>query len=61
MSRFLVIVALMGLSLVACTREAPIPVAAGQYQPASILEAVLLGNRSAVENFLALEIGRAHV
>jgi ankyrin repeat protein len=54
MSQYLGIVALMGLSLMACSREEPAPVAAGEYQPASILEAVLLGNRSAVENFIAL-------
>ena len=47
MSQYLGIVALMGLSLMACSREEPAPVAAGEYQPASILEALLLGNRSA--------------
>lgn len=44
----------MGLGLTACGREDVAPVAAEEYQPASILEAVLLGNRLAVENFIAL-------
>ena len=44
----------MGLGLAACSREEPVPSAAGDYQPSSLLEAVLLGNRSAVENFIAL-------
>lgn len=51
--RQLCIVALLGLGLAACSRDGPVP-AAGDYQPASLLEAVLLGNRSAVENFIAL-------
>jgi len=44
----------VGLGLAACSREEPVPSAAGDYQPSSLLEAVLLGNRSAVENFIAL-------
>ncbi len=44
----------MGLSLAACSRDEPTQTAVGDYQPASLLEAVLLGNRSAVENFIAL-------
>ena len=44
----------MGLGLAACSREERAPPTAGDYQPASLLEAVLLGNRSAVENFIAL-------
>ncbi len=44
----------MGLGLAACSRDEPVPSAADDYQPASLLEAVLLGNRSAVENFIAL-------
>jgi ankyrin repeat protein len=52
--RHLCIVALVGLGLAACSRDEPTPPAAGDYQPASLLEAVLLGNRSAVENFIAL-------
>ncbi len=42
-----------GLS--ACERDAPPPAArGGDYQPATLNEAVLLRNRTAVENFLAL-------
>jgi uncharacterized protein len=52
--RHLCIVALVGFGLAACSREEPTPPAAGDYQPASLHEAVLLGNRSAVENFIAL-------
>ena len=44
----------MGLGLAACSRDEPAQTAVGDYQPASLLEAVLLGNRSAVENFIAL-------
>jgi ankyrin repeat protein len=52
--RHLCIVALLGLGLAACSRDEPTPPAAGDYPPASLLEAVLLGDRSAVENFIAL-------
>ncbi len=45
---------LVGLGLAACSRDEPTQTAAADYQPASLLEAVLLGNRSAVENFIAL-------
>jgi ankyrin repeat protein len=39
----------------ACSRDEPVPAAAGEhYEPATLLEAVLLGNRSAVEHFVAL-------
>ena len=50
------LVALAGLT--ACAREAPPPVvdAVGNYQPANLAEAVVLGNRTAVENFLALGV-----
>ena len=51
--RQLCIVALAWLGLAACTREEPAPPAAGSYRPATLLEAVLLGNRSAVESFIA--------
>jgi len=44
----------VGLGLAACSREQATPPTATYYQPASLLEAVLLGNRSAVENFIAL-------
>jgi serine/threonine-protein phosphatase 6 regulatory ankyrin repeat subunit B len=41
--------------LVACNGETPAPAAnSGGYQPATLSEAVLLRNRTAVENFLAL-------
>lgn len=45
-------------SLAACTGEAPAPRidALGNYQPATLAEAVLLGDRTAVENFLALGV-----
>jgi len=52
--RHLCIVALVWLGLTACSQQEPAPPVAGDYQPASLLEAVLLGNRSAVENFIAL-------
>lgn len=42
------------LSLAACS-DAPVPASAtGIYQPANLTEAVLLGDQTAVENFLAL-------
>ena len=51
------LIALAGLA-VACEREAPPPVtdAGGIYQPATLAEAVLLRNGTAVENFLALGV-----
>ncbi len=51
------LIALAGLA-VACSREAPPPVtdAIGNYQPATLAEAVLLRNGTAVENFLALGV-----
>jgi ankyrin repeat protein len=44
--------------LAACNGEAPAPQidARGNYQPATLAEAALLGNRTAVENFLALGV-----
>ena len=50
------LVALAGLT--ACAPEAPPPVidAVGNYQPANLAEAVVLANRTAVENFLALGV-----
>ena len=44
--------------LAACNGEAPAPRtdALGNYQPATLAEAVLLGDRTAVENFLALGV-----
>lgn len=52
--RYLGIVALVTFGLAACSREEPAPTAAGDYQPTSLLEAVLLGNGSAVDKFIAL-------
>ena len=52
--RHLCVIALVGLGLAACSRDEPTPTAVNDYQPTSLLEAVLLGNRSAVENFIAL-------
>jgi ankyrin repeat protein len=45
-------------SLAACTPEAPPAVvdASGDYQPATLAEAVQLQNRTAIENFLALGV-----
>ena len=41
--------------LAACSGDEPLPPSGlGDYQPATLAEAVLLGNRTAVENFLAL-------
>ena len=51
--RYLGIVALVGLGLAACGRDESTPSTTGDYQPASLLEAVLLGNRSAVDQFIA--------
>jgi serine/threonine-protein phosphatase 6 regulatory ankyrin repeat subunit B len=46
---------LLTAGLSACDSDAPAPAArARDYQPATLSEAVLLGNRTAVENFLAL-------
>jgi ankyrin repeat protein len=43
--------------LVACGTEPAPPVAgAGQYQPATLAEAVVLGNSTAIENFVALGV-----
>jgi hypothetical protein len=45
------------LGLTACSSEPPPPIAdLRDYQPATLAEAVLLGNRTAVENFLALGV-----
>lgn len=45
----------LAAGLVACDGDAPAPAARlGDYQPATLTEAVLLRNRTAVENFLAL-------
>jgi uncharacterized protein len=52
--RYLGVAGLVGLGLVACSRDEPAPSAAGDYQPTTLLEAVLLGNRSAVAHFVAL-------
>ncbi|MEO8465949.1 MAG: ankyrin repeat domain-containing protein [Gammaproteobacteria bacterium] len=52
--RYLGLLALVGFGLAACSREEPAPATAGDYQPASLLQAVLLGNRSAVDEFIAL-------
>ena len=38
----------------ACSRDEPTPSAAGDYQPTTLLEAVLLGNRAAVDHFVTL-------
>jgi ankyrin repeat protein len=44
-------------ALAACGNEpAPSGAALGQYEPATLAEAVLLGNRTAIENFLALGV-----
>ncbi len=52
--RHFCIVALVWLGLTACSREETPPPAAADYQPASLLEAVLLGDRPAVDEFIAL-------
>jgi len=44
----------VGFGLAACSRDEPTPAVVNDYQPASLLEAVLLGDRPAVENFIAL-------
>lgn len=44
------------VALAACSREQAPPVALDRYQPATLAEAVLVGNRTAVENFLALGV-----
>ena len=44
-------------ALAACSREPPpSPASFGQYQPATLAEAVVFRNRTAVENFLALGV-----
>lgn len=52
-----------GWALIACgalaacdSQPAPPAVGLGEYQPATLAEAVLLGNRTAVENFLAVGV-----
>jgi ankyrin repeat protein len=52
--RGLGIIGLVGLGLLACSREEPVPSASNEhYQPATLLEAVLLGDSPAVDHFVA--------
>jgi ankyrin repeat protein len=44
------------VALAACSREPPPAATLGRYQPATLSEAVVFGNRTAVENFLALGV-----